>query len=157
MKRIFILYVIFILTSCKTQYFIIEDIDTDQGDDSYIIQTIIISNPPRNQEKLFEIVEEYNKQTISYEEVMKYKMIRRKFYRETIFLTRKWEEGKPYPTLTGEFIYGPEQLIIHHSDARLLNTNNYKNIKGQPYFDISINTKLVFRRKIDNPEEYYLK
>jgi len=61
MKRIFILYVIFILTSCKTQYFIIEDIITDQGDDSYIIQTILISNPPRDKNKLFEIVEEYNK------------------------------------------------------------------------------------------------
>jgi len=90
-------------------------------------------------------------------EVMKYRMIRREFYRETKFLTRKWEEGKPYPTLIGEFIYGPEQLITHHSNVELLDTVNYKNISGQHYFDITINTKLVFRRMIDNPEEYYLK
>lgn len=143
-----------IFTSCTSQFFIIENIILGNEDDKTVNQTIVISTPPKNQEKLFEIVEDYNKKTISYMEISE-NDFRRVFYRQTMFLTRKFEEGKPYPTMLGEFIYGPEQLIVHY--PKLLTTYNSTTISGQHYFDIYMGGNRVFSRNIDNPEEYYLK
>ena len=154
MKNIIIIPVFFLFISCTTQFFVIENILLGDKDRKTLNQTILISNPPKDQKKLFEIVESYNRKTISYMEVLKYK-ISREFYRETMFLTKNFEEGKPYPTMLGEFIYGPEQLIVHH--PCLLATYNSITISGQHYFDVYIGSNRVFSKKIDNPEEYYLK
>ncbi|WP_461247976.1 hypothetical protein, partial [Treponema sp. R6D11] len=153
-----IIPVFFLFFSCATQFFIRENIVTDKGPDrkKELSQIIIISNPPKDQGKLYEIVENYNRQTITYTEIMKYD-VHRSFYKETRYLTRNFEEGKPYPTSLGEFIYGEKQRIMAHSRAHLLWTYNFTNISGQHYFyitDPDVNT--VLKRKIDNLEEYYL-
>jgi hypothetical protein len=154
MKNILFLPIFFLFASCATQFFVIENIIYGDGDGKRLNQTIVISNLPKDQKKLIEIIEEYNRRTISYREILEYD-IRRCFYRETMFLTRNFEEGKPYPTNLGEFIYGPEQLISHY--PILLMAFNTTTISGQHYFDMYIGTNRVFRKIIDNPEEYYLK
>jgi hypothetical protein len=157
MKYFIIIPIFFLFISCATHFFIKESIIIDKDRDRKdLSQTIIVSNPPRDQNELYNIIENYNRQTISYIEIMEYN-IDRDFYRETMFLTRKYEKGKPYPTMLGEFIYGQKQSIVNHPDAHLLWTANLTDISGQHYFIIFKNAKIVFERKIDNPEKYYLK
>jgi len=162
MKTLIVIPVFFLFTSCATQFFVIESIHHEKDEDGIIrlFQRIVVSHPPKNKKRLFEIVEDYNRRTISYTEIMEYHIFR-EFYKETMFLTRKFKEGNPYPNMIGEFLYGPEQLIIHHGDADLLSTDNYIDKEGEHYFaiyDLSVGRYgRWFYKKIDNPAEYYLK
>jgi len=154
MKNIIIIPVFFLFISCAIQFFVRASIFDEKTYNKK--EDIIISNPPKDKNKLYNIVENYNRQTISYMEIMEYEICR-DFYRETMFLTRKYEEGKPYPTMLGEFIFGEKQDTVNHPDAYLLRTYNSKDICGEHYFIIFADDGDEFVRKIDNPEEYYLK
>jgi hypothetical protein len=156
MKNLIIIPVFFIFTSCAAQFFVIEDFSGEAIRTIY--QNIVISHPPKDQSKLIEIVEEYNRRTISYTEIMKYNFSRN-FYRETTALTRKYKKGAPYPNIFWDFWYWWNGQSLGHHPV-LLHTYNGRTINGEYWFWITgreDDTKIHFTRVIDNPEEYYLK
>ena len=93
------------LTSCdklslqKPQVFPLELLSFVYSSESYsgdaynmYNEYFVIANPPENEAALRDVVDSYNKQTISIKEIQKYDYFHRMFYRETDSINRNYTE-----------------------------------------------------------------
>jgi len=93
------------LTSCdrlsphKPQVFPLEQLSFIYSSESYsgdeynmYNEYFVIANPPDNEEALRDVVDSYNKQTLSIKEIQKYDYFHRMFYRETDSIDRNYTE-----------------------------------------------------------------
>jgi hypothetical protein len=180
---LFIPALVFFMSCCATQFFIIEN-ENKQGvtkdGRQWLSQTIVIANPPKNINKLIEIVDAYNRRSISFEDILDHDVFRI-FYKETGSLTRNFAVGDPYPRFSyGWWVFdsydGQQWGNHYYTRDNLLHTSCYYNNRLSVYFrtsakkitsiegndEISVrrwgaNGEISFSRIIDEPEKYFIK
>ena len=154
MKPLALIPCALLLASCATQFVVIQ---SEWRDDilgrEILDQAILIINPPRNTERLVEMIEEYNRRTISYWQIREHNVGRR-FYRRSWFLRRDFEAGKPYPMLFGDLWFGDVQCLSHH--PVLVRTWHTRDIHGRFRYHISTPKGRHPTRTIYDPKNYFL-
>ena len=114
----------------------------------------VVSNAPRDTLLLKKIVEEYNFHTIPLDTLKKYYRFTRYFYRETLCLTRNFEEVKPYPCKYAPYGDDPGQQIRYHSSDLMLTTSFRSPVHNFNYwvyrytFGLNINGKFIEGKEV---------
>jgi len=163
MRVLAIIFHAILFTSCATQFTVIhEELLGAEGGRGTLIQGIMVTNPPRNWERLVKMMEEYNRQTISYMELREYS-IRRSFHRRSWFLRKDFEQGKPYPMLFGDLWSGWDTQHLQNHPF-LMRTFHSIDTSGRFFYSVSIpedRRRIGSKRSytsytIDDPKNYFL-
>ena len=163
MRIFFLIPCAVLFFSCATQFTVIkEELLGTEGKRKTLYQAILVTNPPWNREKLDKMMEAYNRQTISYVQLREYSISRR-FYKQSFFLRKDFEEGKPYPMLLSDYwIWNNVQRLEGHWPV--MRSFYSIDVSGH-YFYIhfkygSWNDRTKDRGRvsytIDDPENYFL-
>ena len=120
-------------------------------------ERFVVANAPVDTAEILERIAEFNQKSITVD-MIKAQTFVRSFYRETLWITRNFTEGEPYPmgTQPGLFIRDNIQEISnHHNDLSLNATYSLARNAISARMRYRFRTGEIFERHIPNIHSYF--